>query len=145
MKYLLDTNVYFEILRGGRNAERYLGVVQRVMPSVWLSSVVLYEMLCGARGELDRARVRRSVQTLERVGRVVAPEREDWVRAATIQGQLWDTRPELRNKRLQNDILIACSARSIGARLVTTNPSDFQCIARLLPHEFISPEAFAES
>jgi predicted nucleic acid-binding protein len=78
---------------------------------------------------------------LESVGRVISPTAADWARAGTVQGLLWDGTPRLRDKRLQNDILIAASARSIGARVVTTNRKDFELIARFLPHEILSPES----
>jgi predicted nucleic acid-binding protein len=65
MKFLFDTNVYFAALQDGPKAEQLVGKLRRLLPSTWLSSVVLYEMLCGAKGGLDRARVRRSVRTLE--------------------------------------------------------------------------------
>jgi predicted nucleic acid-binding protein len=140
MKVLFDTNVYFEALQEGPRAEQLIVALSRWMPSTWLSSVVLYEMLCGAKSELDRARVRRSVRTLESVGRVVSPTSADWARAGNVQGMLWDENPGLRQKRLQNDILIASSANRIGARVVTTNRKDFELIARFLPHEISSPE-----
>lgn len=144
MKFLFDTNVYFAALQGGAQAEVLLRKLHRLMPSTWLSSVVLYEMLCGAKGDLDRARIRRSVRTLESVGRVVTPSAADWARAGAVQGLLWDANPGLRDKRLQNDILIASSAKSIGARVVTANRKDFELIGRVLPHESLSPESLPD-
>jgi predicted nucleic acid-binding protein len=144
MKFVLDTNVYFAALQEGPQGERLIRRLARVMPSTWLSSVVLFEMLSGAKGELARARIRRAVRTLESVGRIVAPTSADWDLAGTVQGRLWDEEPGLRDKRLQNDILIASSARRIGARVVTANRKDFELIGRFLPHEVVSPEGLPE-
>jgi predicted nucleic acid-binding protein len=144
MKFLFDTNVYFAALQDGPKAEQLVGKLRRLLPSTWLSSVVLYEMLCGAKGALDRARVRRSVRTLESVGRVVAPTAADWARAGALQSLLWDEAPGLRDKRLQNDILLATSAKSIGARIVTSNRKDFELISRFLPTELVSPESLLD-
>jgi len=42
-----------------------------------------------------------------------------------LQSRIWDEHPSLRTKSLQNDLLLACSARRIGATVVTENLSDF--------------------
>ena len=138
MKVLLDTNVYFGILHDAVFRDRHRDRLRRLAPRTWLSSVVRLELLQGARGELGRAAVNRATRTLERVRRVVAPTHEDWVLAGKTQGRLWDESPALRTKRWQNDILIACSARRIGAIVVTFNLADFEAIAKVLPHVAMS-------
>jgi predicted nucleic acid-binding protein len=67
-----------------------------------------------------------------------APTHADWVQAGTVQGRLRDDLPSLRSKSLQNDILIVCSARRIGALIITDNREDFGRIRRYLPHRALS-------
>jgi predicted nucleic acid-binding protein len=95
-------------------------------------------LLQGARGDLGRARVRNATRTLEKTERVVAPTHADWDTSGALQGRIWDEHPSLRTKSLQNDLLLACSARRIGATVVTENLSDFRLIGRQLPHRACS-------
>jgi len=134
MKYLLDANVYLSAIRSAPYYAAFRHVLGQIMPNTWLSSVVLQELLRGARGDLGRAAVRRVTRALERAERVVAPIHADWVQAGMAQGRIWDEEPSRRSKVLQNDILIACSARRIGAVVVTENVGDFSLIARHVPH-----------
>jgi predicted nucleic acid-binding protein len=134
VKYLIDSNVYFAALRGGEAGQRFFDAVRGVMPHVWLSSVVLYELLAGARGDLGRAVIHRITRPLVRAGRLIAASETDWAEAGVAQSRIWDSMPSLRDKRLQNDILIACSARRIGAVVVTENTRDFTLIARHVQH-----------
>lgn len=143
MKVLLDTNVYFAAIHERQYLERYRSVLLRLAPSTFLSSVVRYELLQGARGEIGRGRITRATRALERTGRVVAPTHDDWVRAGMAQSRLWDDHPKLRTKHLQNDILIACAARRIGALIVTENLRDFALIRPLIPHQTLSIEDIA--
>jgi predicted nucleic acid-binding protein len=138
VKYILDTNVYFAALRKEQATTALRELLSGLMPNVWLSSVVLYELLSGARGDLGRAAIGSFTRPLVRVGRVVAPSDSDWLDAGTAQSRIWDLVPSLRTKRLQNDLLIACSSRKIGAAVVTENAADFRVIGRYVPHVALS-------
>jgi predicted nucleic acid-binding protein len=136
--FVFDTSLYIRILLDGRFAERAAPALRRIAPRLYLSSVVRAELTQGARGQTGRALVDRVARGLERVGRIVTPSDDDWLEAATVQSRLWDSTPSLRSKHLLHDILIAASARKIGARLVTDNERDFARIARWLPTERMS-------
>jgi predicted nucleic acid-binding protein len=138
VKFLLDTNVYFAAIYEPGFLDRYRDLLLRIGPLTYLSSVVRFELLQGAKGELGRARVARATRQLERTRRVTAPADADWARAGIVQGQIWDELPRLRAKSLQNDILIACTARRIGAIVVSDNLRDFQIVSRYLPHRTVS-------
>jgi predicted nucleic acid-binding protein len=138
VKYILDANVYFAALHKEQATTGLLELLARLMPSVWLSSVVHYELLSGARGDLGRAAIASLTRPLVRVGRVVAPSEPDWSNAGVAQSRIWDTVASLRTKRLQNDILIAMSGRRIGAAVITENAADFKVIARFVPHACFS-------
>ena len=130
MKVVFDTNVYFDILADPDFLPTYGDWLRRLAPHTYVSSVVVQELLQGAKGELARRRVRRATASLERVGRVVTPTHEDWARAGAVQGMIWDATPSLRTKNVTADILIASSAARIGAIVVTANVRDFELVAR---------------
>ena len=60
----------------------------------------------------------------------MAPVHTDWVRAGTVQSMIWDALPGLRQRRLLNDLLIACASTRIGAILVTDDEHDYRIIDR---------------
>lgn len=136
MKVVLDTNIYVSLLQNSGEFERRRELLARVLPQTWLSSVVLHELLAGARGDLGRASVRRAVATLDRVGRTLVPDHKDWVLAGTVRGKIWEQRPDLRTKLFENDLLLACSAGRIGAFVITANTGDFAVIRRHVTFRF---------
>jgi predicted nucleic acid-binding protein len=138
LKYLLDTNIYFHILLDPAYLERYRAVLLRIAPQAFLSSVVRFEIVQGARGEIARARVAKAVRPLERAGRVIAPTQADWAQSGVVQGRIWDDHPSWRTKSLQNDLLIVCTARRIGAIIVTENTKDFDLIRPYLRHRALT-------
>lgn len=143
MRWLLDTNIYFHILHDPAYLARYRAALLRVAPQTFLSSVVRFELVQGARGDLARARVGKAVEPLERAGRVIAPTHADWTQAGIIQGRICDDHPSLRTKTLQNDLLIAYTARRIGAIVITENTADFDLIRRYVPHPALSMQELA--
>jgi predicted nucleic acid-binding protein len=144
---LLDTNVYLFALQSEEGADFF---EQRFLPLVfrtYLSSVVVEELYAGA---LDRAAIRlveSQVGALERVGRVVAPIHQDWKDAGRLVAQITRKEPDRKSKvqQMLNDILLALSARRIGADLFTFNREDFQLIRRHLPFslQILPPPAAA--
>ena len=133
MLFILDTSTYIRILCDRPFAERAEAALRRIAPRLYLSSVVRAELTQGARGKKGRALVARLARRLERVGRVVTPLHQDWIRAATVQSMIWDAEPSLRQRRLQNDLLIACGSTRVGAILVTDNEQDYRIIDRWIP------------
>jgi predicted nucleic acid-binding protein len=145
VKFVFDTNVYFGLVFDAELARVSRPIVERIAPRTYLSSVVLAELLQGARGDLARHRLRRALGSLERGGRVVAPSHDDWVAAARAQGRIWDRAPHLRKKTLLHDALIASSARRIGATVVTENVADFALIRAHVDHRAVTLAELAGS
>ena len=124
---ILDTSVYIENFRTGRFAFRIL----RSPLIIRCSSVVLHELLRGAVTRVEH----RFVTDLARRCRTLTPTESHWMQAADILGRLrgrehFDT---AKIGELAFDVLIALSARSIGATLITCNETGFQIIRRHLP------------
>jgi predicted nucleic acid-binding protein len=68
-------------------------------------------------------------------GRVHVPTLSTWQLAADVDRRLRKLRASegsLRQRSFSNDILIAASARQLGATIVTENTADFDIIARVL-------------
>lgn len=121
---LLDTSVYIENFRSGRFTFRLLQSPYVVR----CSSVVLHELLRGARTRIER----KFALELARRCRVVTPTEQHWLTAAEILARL-RRKEHYETTKLREvafDVLIALSARSIGASLITTNHEDFQAIQR---------------
>lgn len=140
MKLIFDTNVYFALIADPAFLPRHGTWLRGVASRTFLSSVVAAELVQGAKGDLARRRVRRATAALERTGRVLAPTHDDWVRAGTVQGLIWDQHPALRTKPMLADALIACSAARVGALVVTSNLRDFERIGAHVPHRAMSFE-----
>jgi predicted nucleic acid-binding protein len=90
--------------------------------------VVLHELLRGARSPLETDFVR----DLSRHCDVVTPTERHWLDAANIlkNFRAREHHDVHKIRELAFDVLIALSARSIGATIVTLNEIDFRAIAR---------------
>ncbi|MBI3455287.1 MAG: PIN domain-containing protein [Candidatus Rokubacteria bacterium] len=128
---VLDTSVYIENFRTGRFARQLLE--SPFVPRC--SVVVLHELLRGARRPVELAFVR----DLLRHCRVVTPTERHWIEAAEILKHIRDREQYAADKirDLAFDVLIALSARSIGATLVTCNEADFRAIGRHLAFDAV--------
>ena len=121
---LLDTSVYIENFRSGR-------FTLKLLRSPWIvrcSAVVLHELRRGARTESEL----RFVGELARKVKIITPTERHWLESAEILDRLRRVKGYEPTKlgELAFDILIALSARDIGATLITCNRGDFDQIGR---------------
>lgn len=128
---LLDTTIYIENFRSGRFTFR---LVQSPLV-IRCSSVVLHELLRGARTTTER----KFVLDLSRWCQVLTPTEQQWLKAAEILGRLRQREGygATKLRELAFDVLIALSAWSIGASVITTNHADFLAIQRELPFHLL--------
>ena len=128
---VFDTSVYISAIHGGAfgPASRRL---REMLPRTYLASVVSAELRAGAITDKARRAVQDVTQWAHRVGRIVTPGAGTWERAGDILGQMWRKEPDLRSKvpTLWNDMLIALSARQVGAAVETHNVGDFETLRR---------------
>ena len=139
---LFDTSVYISALRQGDEAILSLRRATRASDQkrrpLWLSAVVLHELLVGA----ENARARTELQRLERefvkTGRLLIPSRADWASAGLVLSKIGRKYGfELVGRtRMTNDALIALSSASRGLLVQTKNPGDFKLIAEFRSFEW---------
>ena len=119
---IFDSSILIDQLRTGCHAQRMAtldGLVRH-------SAVVLAELGRGASTHAERVFLR----NLERKYPIFTPTEKNWLESGQILGKMqrdhgFDPR-KLRN--LHFDVLIALTARTIGAKLITSNRADFELI-----------------
>lgn len=121
---ILDTSVYIENFRSG-------SFTLDLLRSPWIvrcSAVVLHELRRGARTALEF----RFVADLAKRIRLVTPTERHWLESAEILSRMGRKSGygPARLRELAFDILIALSARDMGATLITCNRKDFSEIRK---------------
>jgi len=130
-KVLIDTNVFIDYLRTGTHEQWVDGQVGTTVR--YLSSVVLMELRLGA-DTLPRRRMVDQFRAYFPDRRVVAPAPASFDRAGAIFRALFSPGGEPTDRLGPlNDILIALTARQIGATVISSNAQDFERIAEHLP------------
>jgi predicted nucleic acid-binding protein len=125
---IFDTSVLVDEARTGRHRKR----IESVEGVIRLSSVVLAELLRGVVGLSEHKFLRALLRTLARNHPILTPTEGNWLESGEILAKIRvDQGFEPRKLRdLHFDVLIALTARSHGARLITTNRTDFELINR---------------
>ncbi len=119
---IFDTSVLVDELRTGRHRKK----IESVNGIVRTSAIVLAELW---RGAIDIAE-RKFLWMLARNSPILTPTEKNWIESgeilASIRADHGFAPAKLRD--LHFDVLIALTARSHGARLITTNRTDFELI-----------------
>jgi len=125
-RVVIDTSLYIDWLNVGRH-EDVLFARDAVK---YLSAVVILELYAGARSPRDRRIVSNVVAAFDRASHLLVPSGMVYEEAGHVLRALQQSRGRqvARSASLVNDVLIALSARSIGATVVTNNASDFAAI-----------------
>jgi predicted nucleic acid-binding protein len=121
---IFDSSVVIGQIRTNRHLDRIL----KVGGLVRNSSVVLAELWRGVASLVDR----KTVEALERAHSILTPTTSNWLESGHILAKIRDDMGfephKLRD--LHFDVLIALTARSHGARLITSNRADFELIRK---------------
>jgi len=119
---IFDTSVLIDELRTGRHQQR----IQSVTGLIRTSSVVLAELWRGA----TRPAEREFLRALARNHPVLTPTEKNWLESGQILANIRADRgfaPDIL-RDLHFDVLIGLTARSHGARLITSDRADFEMI-----------------
>lgn len=120
---VFDTSIFIDHLRTGRHQQRIAATAGLVRNS----AVVLAELTRGATKPAER----QFVQRLARNHPILTPTENNWLESGRLLSKIHVDKgfgPE-KLRDLHFDLLIALTARSVGARLVTSNRVDFELIA----------------
>lgn len=121
---IFDTSVLVDDLRTGRHQRK----IQSISGLVRTSSVVLAELWRGACNPAEH----RFLRALERNHPVLTPTKANWLDSGQILAKIRSDTGFVPEKlgSLHFDVLIALTARSHGARVITSNAGDFCLIQR---------------
>jgi predicted nucleic acid-binding protein len=119
---IFDTSVLVDELRTGRHRKR----IESAEGLVRTSSVVLAELLRGVVGPTEH----KFLRSLARNYSILTPTEKNWLESGEILARIHADHGFAPNKLrdLHFDVLIALTARSYGARLITSNRADFEMI-----------------
>ncbi|MGA3129034.1 MAG: type II toxin-antitoxin system VapC family toxin [Candidatus Korobacteraceae bacterium] len=119
---VFDTSVLIDNQRTARHSQRMANITGVVR----LSSVVLAELWRGA----TRAEEQEFLHEIARNYPILTPTEKNWLESGRILAKIYADKgykpKKLRD--LQFDVLIALTARSHGAKLITSNRIDFELI-----------------
>ena len=124
MIVVFDTSALIDDLRTLRHRER----IQSLVGVIRTSSVVLAELWRAAANSSDRE----FLAALARSHPILTPTENNWLESGEILSRIRADHGFAPHKLrdLHFDVLIALTARSHGARLITTNRTDFELINR---------------
>lgn len=105
---------------------------------LWLSAVVLSELLVGANEKQARQQLVETERGFFKLNRLLVPIQRDWSLAGQVLAQVgakygYD---QVGRARLTNDALIAMSAARNGFTVLTKNATDFKKIAEFRPFQW---------
>jgi predicted nucleic acid-binding protein len=138
-RVVIDTDIYIDWINAGLHAD----VLFQRDAVKYLSAVVLMELRAGAFEARDRRLVQRVESAFERSGRILVPPGAVFTQAGDVLRRLQAEQGfQLKTSHsISNDVLIALSARSIGATVVTRNERHYRAIAEVTPVQvFVIPE-----
>ena len=121
---ILDTSVLVDDLRTGRHRQR----IENLSGLVRNSAVVLAELWRGATTPAEREFLR----ALGKNHPILTPTEGNWLESGQILEKVsaQDAYTPEKLRDLHFDVLIALTARSHGARVITSKRNDFEAIHR---------------
>lgn len=124
---IFDTSVLIDNWRTNRHALRIADLALLIRNC----SVVLAELWRGA----SRPEEQEILRILQKNHPMLTPSAGDWIESGQILARLRDDQRLAPSKLrdLHFDVLIALTARSHGARLITSNQTDFELIRKYRP------------
>ena len=136
---VFDTSVYISAFRQGDAAILDLRRAGRAgdgsSQPLWLSAVVLAELLIGAGDKKARKHLLETEKEFGRVKRILVPSQSDWRLTGEVLSLLGKRYgyEQVGRARMINDGLISMRAARNGFTVLTKNPEDFKRIAEFRP------------
>lgn len=135
---IFDTSVYITAFRLGDTSIMELRRASRKDGSaypLWLSAVVISELLIGASDKKSRKSLLDYEKEFSKINRMLVPIQLDWQLAGEVLAQVGEKYgyEQVGRTRMTNDALIAMSAARNGFTVLTKNADDFKKIAEFRP------------
>ncbi len=125
VKFILDTSIYIPFINQG--IAHPIIESHQVRPLIYMSAVVLEELYAGTLDIHSVKLLDKMYDTFSGMSRIITPDAVDWQKTGKVVAQLGNKYgfESLHLSRLTNDVLIATTARKIGAVVGTNNKKDF--------------------
>lgn len=126
-KLLLDTNIYIDYYK----SDKFAGFFEKTSDNtIYVSAVVVMELLSGVFTKSTIAPIDNLWNLARMSKKLNVPLWSDYVEAGRLLAKLQSHKGyEIKKTRgLTNDVLIALSARRLGATVITQNRKDFEAI-----------------
>ncbi len=141
--FLLDSNVYIAAFNDASFGVSFRAFHRSHLPRIVLSVVVMHELLVGARDRRRERLLRRAIiEPFRTRRRIHVPGARTWELAAELDRglrALGRFEASLAQRSFANDLLIAASAREIGATIITGNLADFALLRRVVDIRYEAP------
>jgi predicted nucleic acid-binding protein len=120
---VFDTSIFIDQLRTGRHQAK----IEAVGGLIRTSAVVLSELWRGVTSIAER----KFLKSLQKNHPVLVPTPKNWLESGELLSEMRREKGFVPHKLrdLHFDVLIALTARACGARLITSNRTDFEVIA----------------
>jgi predicted nucleic acid-binding protein len=126
-----DTNIYIDYLKGIFPKKLYDRFFEEYI--IRLCPVVYQELVRGVRSETLKKRIE---EITEKIIFFPPPTNAMWIQAGELAGKVIGSYDERALEKIQNDLLIALTARHNGATLITQD-QQFKMIQRHIPFRLI--------
>ncbi len=134
--YLLDSNVYIDSFNDPAFGEDFRAFHRSHLPRIVLSAVVGFELLVGAQTPRKALQLRRGLfEPFAVRRRLHVPTRATWEKAADADRRLrrrGGMAASLARRSFGHDLLLAVTAREIGATIITRDLAHFAPLGELL-------------
>ncbi len=139
---VLDSSTYIDAIRCEDTnllaARNFRVEGEKGLRPLWLSAVVLEELLVGATTSETQKQCLKLENDFIKAKRLLVPSRSDWIAAGQVLcavGKKYGF-DEVKGARMTNDALIAMSVASNGFKVLTKNGKDFARIAEFRPFDW---------
>lgn len=128
VKVILDTSIYIPFINEG--VTHPILELEESIPIIYMSAVVIEELYAGAHDRKTIKLLDKLYNTFQSLDRLVAPDAQDWQQTGKIIARLGRKYGFEKRflSRITNDVLIALTAKKIGAVVITKNTKDFLMI-----------------
>ncbi|GAN33631.1 MAG: PIN domain protein [Candidatus Brocadia sinica] len=138
IKAILDTSIYIPFVNGGvvhPSLEIDIG-----KPVIYLSTVVIAELYAGAFDNQSIKLLDKLYKAFYDTQRIVTPTSNDWQTTGKVVAKLGGKYgfENIFLSRIQNDVLIALSAKQVGASVITNNAKDFLRVKEFVNFKLIA-------